>query len=181
MRNVFMMIPIAAVIAAFNPAFATQLIPGGVEYSNDKIEQGGRVQACIITVAIISPPSPEIVNLQFLIFPANSVAAFKVTAGDMNWNNKLAVARRISTALFSTGKFNHPAAFKKTVTDEGQLLAILTDASLNDDFFFAFIGGRYSITFRRTDLQEERTYSIEKGPERAIMQSFADCLRSATN
>ena len=43
-------------------ANATQIVPGGVEYSNDKIGQNGKIQACIVTAAIISPPAPEIVN-----------------------------------------------------------------------------------------------------------------------
>ena len=38
---------------------AAQIIPTGVEYTNDTIEQGGQLQACIVTTAIISPPAPE--------------------------------------------------------------------------------------------------------------------------
>src|SRR5262249_52847529 len=61
-------------------ARAPQIIPTGVEYSNDSIEQGGKRQACIVTVAIISPPAPEIVNFQFMAIAGQ--LAFKITAGD---------------------------------------------------------------------------------------------------
>jgi len=45
-------------------AHAAQVIPTGVEYTNDTIEQGGKLAACIVTTAIISPPAPEIVPLR---------------------------------------------------------------------------------------------------------------------
>jgi hypothetical protein len=48
-------------------AHAAQVIPTGVEYTNDTIEQRGKLAACIVTTAISSPPSPEIVNFQFLV------------------------------------------------------------------------------------------------------------------
>ena len=79
-------------------AYATQVVPRSVEYTNDNIEQGGKLQACIITAAIINPPAPEVVNFQFMKF-INGRVAFKVTAGDMNWTNASLVAKRIARAL----------------------------------------------------------------------------------
>ena len=38
------------------PAYATQVNPKSVEFTNDKIEQGGTPQACIVTVTITNPP-----------------------------------------------------------------------------------------------------------------------------
>jgi hypothetical protein len=90
---------------------ATQVSPSGVEYTNDTIEQGGKLAACIVTTAIISPPAPEIVNFQVLVI--GGTHAFKVTTGDVDWTNGSGVAKRISAADFSTAQFNHPSAFKK--------------------------------------------------------------------
>ena len=79
---------------------ATQIIPS-VEYSNDTIQQNGVIQACIVTVALVSPPAPEIVNLQFLVIAGDGFRlAYKVTAGDVNWNEGSSVARRIAAANF---------------------------------------------------------------------------------
>jgi hypothetical protein len=155
-------------------ANATQIVPGGVEYSNDKIEQNGKIQACIVTVAIISPPAPEIVNLQFLELAGH--LAFKITAGNVNWTDGSSVAARIAAADFSTGEFNHPNAFTKSITPEGQLLAILTGPGLDADFIQAFFLGRYLIQFRRTDAADDRTYYIEQAPGMDVRQSFRDCI-----
>jgi hypothetical protein len=46
-------------------AHATQVSPSGVEYTNDTIEQGGKLAACIVTTAIISPPAPESPSAKF--------------------------------------------------------------------------------------------------------------------
>jgi hypothetical protein len=127
-------------------AQATQFIPGGVEYSNDTIEQAGQLQACIITVAIVSPPAAEIVNFQFL--NVHGRTGFKVTAADVNWSNQSASAKRISGASFQSENFNHAAAFTQSVSPEGQLVAFLTVPELADNFQAAFFGGRYSIQFR---------------------------------
>jgi len=78
-------------------AYATQVVPTDVEYSNDDIEQGGKPQACVVTAAITNAPAPEVVNFQFLRF-TNGRVAFKVTAGDMNWAGPSLVAKRISEA-----------------------------------------------------------------------------------
>jgi hypothetical protein len=155
-------------------ANATQIVPGGVEYSNDKIEQNGKIQACVVTTAIISPPAPEIVNFQFLELAGH--LAFKITAGDLNWTDGSMVAARIMAADFSTGEFNHPNAFTKSITPEGQLLAILTEDGLNAEFINAFFLGRYLIQFRRTDAADDRTYYIEQAPSRDVTQSFRECI-----
>jgi hypothetical protein len=47
---------------------AAQIIPSGVEYTNDTIEQDGQLQACIMVAAIINPPARELLNFQLLIF-----------------------------------------------------------------------------------------------------------------
>jgi len=158
-------------------AYATQVIPKGVEFTNDKIEQGGKPQACIVTVAIVNPPAPEVVNFQFMVF-ANQRQAFKVTAGDMNWSNASLVAKRIADADFFTGAFNHPNAFEKKITMEGQLVAFLVDESLILDFPNAFFGGNFSIRFRRTDVSDERIYEIGQQPGQGIRVGFNDCLHS---
>ncbi len=44
---------------------------------------------------------------------------------------------------------------------------MLTDPNLNADFFRAFFEGGYSIRFKRTDMSEERIYSVEQAPELA--------------
>jgi hypothetical protein len=48
-------IAIASSALMIVPAHATQVIPKSVEFTNDKIEQGGKPQACIVTVAITTP------------------------------------------------------------------------------------------------------------------------------
>ena len=50
------------------PAYATQVIPKSVEFTNDKIEQGGKPQACIVTATITKPPASEVVKFQFMVF-----------------------------------------------------------------------------------------------------------------
>jgi hypothetical protein len=163
-------------IMSISPAKATQIIPGNIEYSNDTIEQAGQLQACIITVGIISPPAPEIVNFQLLYVRGR--VGFKVTAGDLNWKAKSLSAKRISAATFSTGQFNHPDAFKTSVTPEGQFVGFLTDVELTAKFIFAFAGGNYSIQFQRTDLPDEHVYYLEKGPEPEVVERFRSCVNS---
>jgi len=157
-------------------AIAAQIIPTGVEYTNDTIAQAGQLQACIVTTAIISPPAPEIVNFQFLI--VRGQAAFKVTAGDVDWIKQSSVAKRISDADFSTAQFSHPNAFTKNVTPEGQLVGMLTDDRLRKDFIDAFFGGGYSIRFKRTDVSEDRTYYIEQSPGADVVNTFAKCVHT---
>src|SRR5262245_20626342 len=100
-------------------AHAAQVTPTGVEYTNDTIERGGKLAACIVTTAIISPPAPEIVNFEVLV--VGGTHAFKVAAGDVDWTKGSGVAKRISAADFSTTQFNHPRAFKKARVPESFL------------------------------------------------------------
>jgi hypothetical protein len=84
---------LAAIYAAIGapPTPAAQIIPVDVEYSNDHIEQGGKLQACIVTVGIINPPAPEIVNFQILtVFDRMN---FKIAAGDVDWKTQSMVAK----------------------------------------------------------------------------------------
>jgi hypothetical protein len=157
-------------------AHAAQVIPTGVEYTNDTIEQGGKLAACIVTTAIISPPAPEIVNFQVLV--VGGTHAFKVAAGDVDWTKGSGVAKRISAADFSTAQFNHPRAFKKSITSEGQLVGYLREPNLNGEFLKAFFGGRYTIHFMRTDQKDERTYYVEQAPGSDVTNAFRLCLGS---
>ena len=86
------------------------------------------------------------------------------------------VAARIMAADFSTGEFNHPNAFTKSITPEGQLLAILTEDGLNAEFIKAFFLGHYLIQFRGTDAADDRTYYIEQAPNGDVTQSFRECI-----
>jgi hypothetical protein len=157
-------------------AHAAEVSPSGVEYTNDTVEQGGRLAACIVTTAIISPPAPEIVNFQVLVI--GGTHAFKVTAGDVDWTNGSGVAKRISAANFSTAQFNHPSAFRKSITREGQLVGYLRLPNLSGEFLKAFFGGRFTIRFMRTDQKDERTYYIEQAPGSDVANAFRLCLGS---
>jgi len=165
-----------AVLLLPSAAVAAQIIPTGVEYTNDTIEQAGQLQACIVTTAIISPPAPEIVNFQLLIVLGRP--GFKVTAGDVDWTKQSSVAKRISDADFSTAQFSHPNAFTKNITTEGQLVGMLTDDSFRKAFINAFFGGGYSIRFRRTDVRDDRTYYIEQAPGVDVVNKFAQCVHA---
>ena len=158
-------------------AYETQVVPKYVEFTNDNIEQGGKPQVCAVTVAITNPPEPEVVNFQFMVF-INGRFAFKITAGDMNWSDKSLVAKQIADADFVTGAFNHPNAFDKEITTEGQLVAFLVDKNLPFDFLDAFFGGSFSIRFRRTDISDERNYEIGQRPGPDIAAGFKACLES---
>jgi hypothetical protein len=85
------LVSIALTASAAASANATQVIPQ-VQYTNDNIEQGGVIRACVATAAMINPPAPEMVNLQFLeIFGNGQIRfAYKVTAGDIDWNQQSA-------------------------------------------------------------------------------------------
>ena len=158
-------------------ARAAQVIPTAIEYTNDTIEQGGQLRACIVTAAILTQPAPEIVNFQFLLVAGSP--GFKVTAGDFDWTKQSLTAKRISDANFSTAAFNHPTAFTKKVTTEGQLVAFLTDDSLRKQFVDAFFGGGgYSIEFKRTDVPTVRTYYIEHGPGDDVVSTFSKCVHT---
>jgi hypothetical protein len=159
-------------------ASAAQVIPTAIEYTNDTIEQGGQLQACVVTAAILTVPAPEIVNFQFLLVANHP--GFKVTAGDMDRTKQSLTAKRISDANFSTATFNHPTAFTKDVTPEGQLVAVLTDESLQQQFVDGFFGGGYSIEFKRTDVTTVRTYYIEHGPPGDVVRTFAACVHTMT-
>lgn len=157
-------------------AHATQVIPSAVDYTNDTIEQGATLQACVINAAIISPPAPEVVSFQFLVVSGR--VGFKVTAGDMNWRDGSIIAKRISQADFSTGQFNRPRAFAKDITPEGQLVAVLIDPSLKTEFTRAFFGGHYLVEFKRTDKPEVRSYYIEQAPDKDVRDRFEECFRA---
>jgi hypothetical protein len=157
---------------AFGPAFANATqITSNVEYSNDSIQQYGVLQACTITAALKSPRAPEIVNLQFLSFGLDGLA-YKVTA-DPN--------KQIAAANFSAAEFNHPNAFKQSVTPEGQLLAVLIDPKLEDEFRTAFLRGHYSLELKRSDAPEVRTYYVEQGPGQDVERAFQSCLAKIYN
>jgi hypothetical protein len=178
LKGVAVVALVAATASAATTVNATQIIPQ-VQYRNASIEQGGVTQGCLITAAMTSPPAPEIVNLQFLAISRNgqSVLAYKVTAGDANWTQRTNVARRIATANFSTGEFNHPKAFNQSITPEGQLLGVLTDPTLEESFEKAFVLGHYSLEFTRADNPDVRTYYVEQGPSRDVVQTFLACLK----
>ena len=114
------------------------MVPKSVEFTNDKIEEGGKPQACIVTVTITNPPASEVVKFQFMVF-INGRFGFMVTAGDMNWSDMSLAAKRIADANFLAGAFNHPDVFDKQFTADGQLAAFLADAKLNFDFLDAFL------------------------------------------
>jgi hypothetical protein len=167
---------LAAIYAAIgaSPTHAAQIIPVGVEYSNDHIEQGGKLQACIVTVAIINPPAPEIVNFQILaVFGRMN---FKITAGDVDWKTQSMVAKRVSGGAFSTSAFNHPSAFVGSITPEGQFLGTLTDPSLRVEFAKSVFLGRYSIRFLRDDTKEDRVYYVESAVPPDIRNTFISCI-----
>jgi len=169
---------VAATASAAATANATQIIPQ-VQYRNDSIEQGGVTQGCMITAAMSSPPAPEVVNLQLLAISRNgqSLLAYKVTTGDANWIQGTNVARRIATANFFTSEFNHPNAFKQSITPEGQLLGVLTDPTFQESFEKAFVLGHYSLEVTRADNPDVRTYYVEQGPSQDVVQTFLACLK----
>jgi len=96
----------------------------------------------------------------------------------MNWSNMSLVAKQIADANFFTGAFNHPNAFDKKITTEGQLVAFLVDENLPFDFLDAFFGGNFSIRFRRTDISDERINEIGQQPGPDIAAGFKACLES---
>jgi hypothetical protein len=167
---------LAAVHAAIgtSPTRAAQIIPVSVEYSNDHIERGGKLQACIVTVGIINPPAPEIVNFQILaVFDRMN---FKIAVGDLDWKTQSMVAKRVLEGTFWTSAFNHPSAFVSSITPEGQFLGTLTDPSLRVEFAKSFFLGRYSIRFLRDDAKEERVYYIENAASPDIRSNFISCV-----
>jgi hypothetical protein len=168
---------VSCALVVTTSTYATQVVPRYVEFTNDNIEQGGKPQVCVVTLAITNPPEPEVVNFQFMVF-INGRFAFKVTAGDMNWSNMSLVAKQIADANFFTAAFNHPNAFDKKITTEGQLVAFLVDENLPFDFLDAFFGGNFSIRFRRTDISDERIYEIGQQPGPDIAAGFKACLES---
>jgi hypothetical protein len=78
-------------------------------------------------------------------------------------------------------KFNHPTVFDKKITTEGQLVAFLTEPRLTLDFAAAFVGGNYSIRFRRTDTNDERIYEIEQSVPASVLAGLNTCINSMMN
>jgi hypothetical protein len=168
------------IVATLLPASAsaTQIVPGHIEYSNDRIEQTGQLQACIVTVVIVSPPAPEVVNFQF-IATSNGGAGFKIAAGDMNWSVLRLEPRRVLTGNVSG--FGYGDVFEKNLTAEGQLVGVL-HPGLYSEYSAAFFAGRYLIQFRRADHpDEERSYYIEQQPELEILDTFRLCVSEMTD
>ena len=127
-----------------------------------------------MTVGIISPPAPEIVNFQILaVFDRMN---FKIAAGDVDWKTQSMLAKRVSGGAFSTSTFNHPSAFVGSITPEGQFLGTLSMPSLRVEFAKSFFLGRYSIRFLRDDTKEERVYYIENAAPLDIRSAFISCL-----
>jgi hypothetical protein len=175
MLRVFMIIASASILF-YSTVRAAQIIPTGVEYTNDTIAQGGQLQACIITTAITNYPAPEVVNFQLLVIQGRP--AFKVTGGEINWAQQSMVTKRIAEADFSTAQFNHPSAFTKSITPEGQFLAVLTDPNPIVEYLGAFLKGGYSIRFRRDDVRDERVYYIQQSPPPEVSNTFSKCVDS---
>lgn len=167
----------ALAACAFASARAEQVIPTGIEYTNDTIELGGELQGCVVTAAILTRPGSETVNFQYLFVAGRP--GFKVAVGDIDWSKQILVAKRISAASFYSTAFNHPTAFKKNVTPTGELVASLIDDSLGKQFFDAFFGGGgYTIEFQRTDVPTVRSYYIERGPRDEVVSTFTKCVRA---
>jgi hypothetical protein len=162
---------------AFAGALAVQIMPTGVEYANDTIELRGELQGCVVTAVVLTQPNSETVNFQYLLVAGRR--GFKVTVSDVDWTKKSLTARRISDASFYTDAFNHPTAFKKNVTPDGQVVAFLIDDTLGKKFFDAFfLGGGYTIEFHRTDVPAIRTYHIERGPPYDVVSIFSKCVHT---
>jgi len=167
----------ALAACAFASARAEQVIPTGIEYTNDTIELGGELQGCVVTVVILTRPGSETVNFQYLFVAGRP--GFKVRVGDIDWTKKTLAAKRISDASFYTAAFNHPAAFKKNVTTDGQLVAFLIDDSLGKKFFDAFFGGGgYTVEFQRTGDPTVRTYYVARGPQYDVVSAFSKCVHA---
>jgi hypothetical protein len=155
---------------------AAQIVPTGVEYTNDTIEQAGQLQACIVTTAIISPPAPEIVNFQLLVILGTP--AFKVTASEVDWAQRSSAAKRIAAADFSTAQFNHPSAFNKSITPEGQLLAVLQTPTYTVSSFerFSAVAIRYDSTAPTLVTTAFTTFNSR--PDADVRDTFRTCLRT---
>jgi hypothetical protein len=160
-----------------NPARATQVIPGGVEYTNDQIEEAGQLKGCIIVVAIVSPPSPESVNFEFLFVSGR--AGFKISVGDIDWNAKSISKKTVVKGDFGSREFAYHDAFTGSVSPEGSYVAFLKNDNLTTRFMMGFISGRYSISFLRSDQKDVREYGIEQIPApKTVIDSFKACIDS---
>jgi len=102
------------------------------EYSNDTITDTGRLVACIVTLAVVAPPDPRILNFQFLQLQGRS--GWKITGGVMDWKNQSAKAKRVDDGNFAGAAFMHPNAFQKRLTPEGQLVGVLVENELSRSF-----------------------------------------------
>jgi hypothetical protein len=159
-----------------SPAMASQIIPGGVEYTNDKIEKYGRTLGCMIVVAIVSPPAPEIVNFQYLF--VNARHGIKVAVADVDYQRGSAAPVQLQKANFSSRLFTHYNAFDGKISPEGSCVGFLKQNDVSHAFASAFFRGNYTISFERSDVTEARSYYIEQSPPRSVTDAFVACSKS---
>lgn len=165
---------IAGVFFTSGSVSAEQVVVHHVEYSNDTITDAGHLMACVVTLAVVAPPDPRVLNFQFLQF--NGRAAWKITGGVINWKDHSAVAKRVAEGNFSAATFLYHDAFQKSLTPEGQLVGVLTRGELYPSFAQSFFQSPYSVSVRWEDATDETVYYIQESPPSAVIKSFRDCI-----
>jgi hypothetical protein len=155
-------------------ARAEQVIVRAIDYSNDSISDGGKTVACVVTVVAEAPPGPRVLNFQFIAF--RNALGWKITGGLMDWKSMNLVASRGADGGFTTGTFIHDQEFKKNTTPERQLVGLLQNGALSDDFLKAFFNSPYTVRVRWQDAGEDVTYYIAQRPDLKVLGQFNTCV-----
>ncbi len=157
-------------------ARAAPALPGLVAYSNGAVLSGDQVVLCTVDLAMVDAAGAETIDFQFL--GSTSRFGFKIGGGTFDAAAMAFAPYRIADANFAAAGFDHSRAFGRRNLRGGQLVAMLGESILAQDFFQAFFLGRFVILVQRAGEADATAYFVEQPPGETVRRGFADCMKS---
>ena len=168
---------VACGLMATAPAAAAviQTVPGTVAYFAGSVMAGGEPGLCTVNLVMVDVVAGQTIDFQFLA-SANRFG-FKVGAGALDAETGVFTPRRIASADFAGVRFNYRQAFGRRVLGSGQLVAMLGQSVLNEEFYQAFFLGHFVLLVQTADAGDATAWFVEQPPGETVQRGFVDCMR----
>ena len=163
-------------LGTIGPADAGPAIPGLVAYSNGAVMGGDRPQLCTVDLVMVDAAGGGTVDFQFLGSPNRF--GFKVGGGTFDPATLAFTPYRIADANFAGRGFDHAQAFGRHVLRGGQLVAMLGESILAEEFYQAFFLGGFVVLVAPAGAAEPTAYFVEQAPSEAVRRAFIGCMTS---
>lgn len=161
---------------SLDPANAAPAVPGLVAYSNGAVMAGDQVELCTVDLVMVNSAGAETVDFQFL--GSTNRFGFKIGGGTFDAAAMAFTPFRIADANFAGVRFDCGHAFGRRTLRGGQLLAMLGESILAQEFYQAFFLGRFVVLVQRVGAAEATAYFVEQAPGERVQRAFVDCMKS---